>query len=424
VPLRQPEFLMARAIFISYRRDDSEGEAGRLYDDLVRVFGDASVFMDVAGIEPGTDFRTAIDSNVGSCGVLLAVIGPIWTKVTNVSGIRRLDDPDDFVRLEIASALARGVPVIPVLVHDAKMPHPAELPDNLKDLAFRNNVELTHARWNSDVTTLIGPLRQYVRSTPVMDQQPVHATIPVQLPPPHLPPDSLPPRKRSKGLVIFGGLAAALIAIAAVVAVSHPTPQTSPDASPQAETSAAPARPAQQQSPAQAPQPTVRDNQDSGVAAIPAINHPAGEAAGPAEGQTSGAFPDPMSNTAGDRATAGSPQLPAEITPMLGHWINPLAGRGALQHLILVSGANGMLLVRAYGNCAPQQCNWGTAVAGLNGAVLVARWHVAPDYASGTPERIANVQAKLVNGQLGVQIDNQFVTGQTNQRMWVFVRSP
>ncbi|MGA8728866.1 MAG: TIR domain-containing protein, partial [Terracidiphilus sp.] len=102
---------MNRAIFISYRRDDTEGEAGRLFDDLVRTFGEGSVFMDVAGINPGIDFRKAIDENVATCGVLLAMIGPGWTTITNGSGQRRLDDVNDFVRLEVASALARNIAV-------------------------------------------------------------------------------------------------------------------------------------------------------------------------------------------------------------------------------------------------------------------------------------------------------------------------
>jgi TIR domain len=175
---------MGRAIFISYRRDDTEGEAGRLFDDLVRSFPEGSVFMDVAGINPGMDFRKAIDDNVASCGVLLAMIGPAWCSIKNADGVRRLDDPNDFVRLEIASALARDVAVIPVLVHDAKMPHPEDLPENLKDLAFRNSVEITHARWNSDVQLLTAALGRYVAPTAATDTTPVHATVAVQLPPP------------------------------------------------------------------------------------------------------------------------------------------------------------------------------------------------------------------------------------------------
>ena len=175
---------MQHSIFISYRRDDSEGEAGRLYDDLVRAYGKDAVFMDVAGIAPGLDFRKAIDDNVAGCGVFLAVIGTQWTTITDADGKRRLDDANDFVRLEVASALARNIAVIPVLVHEARMPRPDQLPDNIKDLAYRNSVEISHARWDSDVKLLIDALRQYVTTSAATETQPVHATVPVQLPPP------------------------------------------------------------------------------------------------------------------------------------------------------------------------------------------------------------------------------------------------
>ena len=151
-----------RAIFISYRRDDSEGEAGRLFDDLVGQFGEDSVFMDVTAIAPGRDFRKAIDESVATCGVLLAIIGQNWVDAKNEAGRRRLDDPTDFVRLETASALKRDIPVVPVLIRGAKMPRPEQLPDDVKDLAYRNGVELTHARWASDVQLLIRALRPLV----------------------------------------------------------------------------------------------------------------------------------------------------------------------------------------------------------------------------------------------------------------------
>ena len=151
-----------RAIFISYRRDDTEGHAGRLFEDLRERFGAGSVFMDVAGIEPGRDFRRVIEQQVSSCGVLLAVIGKNWLGIADAQGRRRLDDPSDFVRLETASALKRDIPVIPVLVHQATMPRAEDLPDDLKELAFRNSVELTHARWGSDVQLLITALMPYV----------------------------------------------------------------------------------------------------------------------------------------------------------------------------------------------------------------------------------------------------------------------
>jgi len=156
-----------RAIFISYRREDTEGHAGRLFEDLCDRFGKEAVFMDVAGIEPGRDFRRAIEQQVASCGVLLAVIGKDWLTVTDAQGRCRLDDPYDFVRLETANALKRDIPVIPVLVHQSVMPQAEQLPDDLKDLAFRNSVELTHARWSSDVQLLIKALLPYVDAAPV-----------------------------------------------------------------------------------------------------------------------------------------------------------------------------------------------------------------------------------------------------------------
>src|ERR1700735_4638164 len=99
-----------RAIFISYRRSDSEGEAGRLFDDLSGRFSEQSVFMDVDAIQPGRDFRKAIEESIHSCSVLLAVIGQQWLESADEFGKRRLDDEGDYLRLEIASALRRDIP--------------------------------------------------------------------------------------------------------------------------------------------------------------------------------------------------------------------------------------------------------------------------------------------------------------------------
>ncbi|MEM5341549.1 toll/interleukin-1 receptor domain-containing protein [Paraburkholderia azotifigens] len=150
-----------RPIFISYRREDSEGQAGRLFESLREVFGEHTVFMDVATIEPGADFRRAIETNIDKCAVLLSLIGRTWLTVTDRDGKRRLDNPTDFVRIETASALKRGVTVIPVLVQGATMPQEADLPADIKDLAYRNSVELTHARWDSDLQLLINALREH-----------------------------------------------------------------------------------------------------------------------------------------------------------------------------------------------------------------------------------------------------------------------
>jgi hypothetical protein len=158
-------------VFVNYRRDDSAGEAGRLFDELTLRFGPEAVFMDVVAIEPGRDFRKAIDQSVATCNVLLALIGHDWLELKDSVGTRRLDDANDFVRLELASALRRDIPVIPVLVRGGRMPRAEQLPDDLKDLAYRNAVELTHARWKSDVEVLLRALRVHmevrVLDTPV-----------------------------------------------------------------------------------------------------------------------------------------------------------------------------------------------------------------------------------------------------------------
>ncbi len=121
--------------------------------------------MDVNAIQPGRDFRKAIDDSIHECSVLLAIVGREWLESKDALGRRRLDDESDFVRLEIASALRRDIPVIPVLVRGAKMPRAEQLPADLRELAYRNAVELTHARWKSDVQVLIQALRPHLEAS-------------------------------------------------------------------------------------------------------------------------------------------------------------------------------------------------------------------------------------------------------------------
>ena len=142
-------------IFISYRRDDSASQAGRLHDHLSGHFGQGQVFMDVDTIKPGVNFVEVVQQAIGVCDGLVAVIGSDWLHVTDANGARRLDDPADLVRLEIATALERGIPVIPVLVQGARMPREADLPVGLTDLAYRNALELSDARFRADVERLI-----------------------------------------------------------------------------------------------------------------------------------------------------------------------------------------------------------------------------------------------------------------------------
>jgi beta-lactam-binding protein with PASTA domain len=159
-------------VFISYRRDDCPGHAGRLFDRLRAQFGIASVFIDVAGIEPGVDFVEALERAVGSCDVLLAVIGRDWVASADRNGRRRLGEPHDFVRLEISSALRRGVRVVPVLVEGARMPTADVLPEDLAPLVRRQAVELRDTRWDADVDDLIRLLRQTVVAvTPPVSQR-------------------------------------------------------------------------------------------------------------------------------------------------------------------------------------------------------------------------------------------------------------
>jgi predicted ATPase len=145
-------------IFLSYRRDDVEGYAGRLFDALKGAFRPEHVFRDVEAIAPGVDYVEAIDTAVASCDVLLVLIGRRWLDAADESG-RRLDNPDDVLRSrEVEAALAHQVRVIPVLVHGAQMPRPDELPEPLRPLHFRRALELSDARWEYDVGRLIETL--------------------------------------------------------------------------------------------------------------------------------------------------------------------------------------------------------------------------------------------------------------------------
>jgi hypothetical protein len=147
-------------VFISYRRQDSSGLAGRLYDRLAARLGDGQVFMDVDTIELGVDFAEVITRAVSSCEALLAVIGPHWLTATDQAGRRRLDDPDDIVRLEIEAALSRNVRVIPVLVGEARMPTQQDLPASLVPLARRQAARLSHERFHSDVEDLLATVER------------------------------------------------------------------------------------------------------------------------------------------------------------------------------------------------------------------------------------------------------------------------
>lgn len=141
-------------IFINYRRDDAGGYAGRLADSLAAYFGPERVFRDVTGIDYGHDFERVIDEKLAQSGAVVALIGDRWSSVTNADGTRRLDDPADYVIREISAALRGGIPVIPVLIGNAAMPRPDELPESLGELSRRNAITATDERWDFDVRRL------------------------------------------------------------------------------------------------------------------------------------------------------------------------------------------------------------------------------------------------------------------------------
>jgi len=152
-------------VFLSYRREDSAGFAGRLADGLEAEFGAGSVFRDVDDIRPGEDFQQAIDSQLRSVDAVLVLIGPRWLEA-RIDGARRLDEPADFVRQEVATALASGKPVIPLLVGGALMPGEADLPAPLAGLARRQAVVLSDGGWQGDVARLVASLRPLLGRRP------------------------------------------------------------------------------------------------------------------------------------------------------------------------------------------------------------------------------------------------------------------
>jgi hypothetical protein len=143
-------------VFISYRRVDSQHVAARIYERFIRHFGKDDVFMDVETIDLGEDFRGAISRAVGKCNALLAIIGDNWLNAKDQIGRPRLEDPDDFVRLEIEAALSRGVTAVPLLVGNSAMPSADQLPTALSKLAFCQGVVVRpDPHFNGDVDYLL-----------------------------------------------------------------------------------------------------------------------------------------------------------------------------------------------------------------------------------------------------------------------------
>jgi hypothetical protein len=392
---------MGRPIFISYRRDDTEGEAGRLYDDLSRTFGEGCVFMDVVGISPGVDFRNVIEENVSQCGVLLAMIGPSWATISGDDGKRRLENPNDFVRIEIATALARDIAVIPVLVHGARMPHPEQLPENLQNLAFRNSVEITHTRWSSDVQLLMQALQSYVTAPQQGRNRPVHAELPVQLPPPYpRGPQAAPPEAKSRTplYAVLGVLLAALIGAGAYFGIkaSHHAPATPTPAQTDASTQTA----ASTQTPTSAGTASPAQTTASSQTAMPSQTAAPAPAAVP--GSAAPHAPSNLSNRASSSpdtsasAGANNPQ-PAAVSahdPLLGTWSR--SGRSINAPVrFQIYRNNGQLYVHAWGDCQKSPCDWGVRPLRQDGDTAKATW-TFQSRLDGKPTQISKVDIKPV----------------------------
>jgi eukaryotic-like serine/threonine-protein kinase len=192
-------------IFISYRRSDNPDATGRIYDRLVAEFGKAQVFKDVDSIPLGQDFRGHLNGIVGACGVVLAIIGPRWTDARSTAGQRRLQDPDDFVRIELEAALARDIPVVPVLVGHAPIPVASELPASLAAMAFRQSIEVRpDPDFHNDATRLVTALRRIL--DPTAAAEPTVSAI--------TPPAAATGMQRGRRL---GWIVAAVLGIAAAV---------------------------------------------------------------------------------------------------------------------------------------------------------------------------------------------------------------
>jgi TIR domain len=188
-------------MFISYRREDSSGQAGRLYDSLSEHFGSENVFMDLDTIGPGEDFVEVIDDALQNCDCVLVVIGPRWLRAER-EGQRRLDDPADYLRIEVEHSLARAARVIPVLVQDADMPGSRELPEAIRTLARRNAFDLSDSRWRLDVQRLIDALED-IAITLGIGRAAAPSPPPAMTPPPAIsgpswtPPTPITPQVRA-----------------------------------------------------------------------------------------------------------------------------------------------------------------------------------------------------------------------------------
>lgn len=153
---------MRNKLFISYRRDDAKAEARSIYQHMAQAFGADRLFMDVDSIQKGLDFGEVLETTLRQTAVMIVVMGRTWLTATDESGRRKLDEPADYVHMEIATALANALPVIPVRVDGARLPRSEELPAALRSLTRRQGTVVTHENFDSDIHGLEADVRRFL----------------------------------------------------------------------------------------------------------------------------------------------------------------------------------------------------------------------------------------------------------------------
>ena len=323
-------------IFISYRRDDSAAEASHLYADLSEHFGEDLVFRDIYTLEPGADYVEALERFADSCDVLVTLIGRRWLTATDAKGRRRLDDPEDLHRLEIATALRRNVRVIPVLLQGATMPGPEDLPGDLVKLVRRNAYEISDSRWRYDVGRLIQALERIVTADGPTSRRPSVGADrpraePTREPAPPEPDAVISPAPRPvaargrRSALVPVLIAAALLAVVGgwLVAPSmvdrpSPTPTAAPAKPTQAQPTAAPEIAAAQ--PAEAPKPTAAQPSAAPATAAPAPTQP------PPTATTAPATPPAQANPT-EAAKPEPTRSPVDPILLADNFDDPASGR-------------------------------------------------------------------------------------------------
>ena len=240
-------------IFISYRRSDSAGHTGRLADDLGNHLDHQALFRDIEAIEAGVDFVHALEKAVSACTVMLVIIGPTWASAVTADGQKRLFQPGDFVRMEIEAALGRDIRVIPVLVGDAQMPGPADVPESMAALLRRNAYSISDRRWQYDVTQLVDIL---VKIPGVAGRRNEATSPPPGMPPVPPPSVSSPARGGMPGWVKGAIGAVAMVAALALTGLfmeKKGTPEVSTKPAPVQEAAGEPALLSQETDTAPAP---------------------------------------------------------------------------------------------------------------------------------------------------------------------------